>query len=102
MTRIQRILVCALLACALLAIQGIAALHAMEHVSHHANHGADAHRTVLCSWMCAAGQVVDGAPVTSIIERSPVDRIEPPTLRTIPWMAARTVPARGPPAHSVL
>ncbi len=102
MTRTQRIVVCALLACLLLALQGIVSLHATEHVSHQVHHGADAHSTVLCSWMCAAGQVIDGVPATSIIERSPVARIEPLTPRTIPFIAARTVPTRGPPVPFVL
>lgn len=98
MTRTQRILVCALLACSLLVLQGMVSLHAMEHASHHAHHGAAAHNTVLCSWMCAAGQIVDGVPTTSMIERSPVARIEPVTPPIILWIAARTIPARGPPA----
>lgn len=51
-----------LLACALLALQGVVYPHMLEHLSQHAHHEAGVHGTVVCSWMCAAGQDLEPVP----------------------------------------
>ncbi|HRC44255.1 MAG TPA: hypothetical protein PLT27_09405 [Nitrospira sp.] len=90
-----------LLACSLLALQGLVYPHALEHVSHHAHHGADAHSTVLCSWMCAAGQDLDtvtglfhaNVPLRGLVDHEVSDSLQ------IESRASRT--SRGPPVHSL-
>ena len=55
---IQRSLAC-LLVVSLLVIGGFASAQSLTHESQHAHHQKATHGTVLCSWMCAAGQVLD-------------------------------------------
>ena len=101
MTRTQRIMVSVLLACSLLALQGLVYPHALEHVSHHAHHGADVHSTVLCSWMCAAGQDLDavqGLFEVNVRLSGLVDQEATDSLQTEP-RARRT--SRGPPRFSL-
>ncbi|UVT21941.1 MAG: hypothetical protein H8K03_08625 [Nitrospira sp.] len=42
-----------------LAVGGLAQAQSAEHAGHHAQHQTATHGTVLCSWMCAAGTVLD-------------------------------------------
>ena len=55
-----------------LAIGGLAQAQAAEHAGHHAQHQTATHGTLLCSWMCAAGTVLDTEAVVIQAERSPV------------------------------
>jgi len=94
-------MVSVLLACSLLALQGLVYPHALEHVSHHAHHGADVHSTVLCSWMCAAGQDLDavqGLFEVNVRLSGLVDQEVTDSLLTEP-RAPR--PSRGPPRFSL-
>lgn len=54
-----------LLACVFLALQGMVYPYMLEHLSEHAHHEAGVHGTVVCSWMCAAGQ--DLEPVSQLV-----------------------------------
>lgn len=58
-----------LLACAFLILQGMVYPHMLEHLSQHVHHQPGVHGTVVCAWMCAAGQdvesVAEWVPVTS-------------------------------------
>ncbi|HZS12297.1 MAG TPA: hypothetical protein VFA38_08605 [Nitrospirales bacterium] len=68
-----------------------------DHASHHAQHQSKTHATVLCSWLCAAGQGVeavslhiDSTPtLLTLIAPQPVDRHTPPALNAFQ--------SRGPP-----
>ena len=94
-------MVSVLLACSLLALQGLVYPHALEHVSHHAHHGADVHSTVLCSWMCAAGQDLDavqGLFEVNVRLSGLVDQEATDSLQT-EHRAPRT--SRGPPRFSL-
>ena len=62
MTRVRHIALPLLLACLFLALQGDVYPHMLEHVSQHAHHDSGVHGTVVCSWMCAAGQDLGPAP----------------------------------------
>lgn len=53
-----------LLASYLLLLNGVAYPQTVAHETHHAHHQAATHSSVLCSWMCAAGQMLDGVQVT--------------------------------------
>jgi hypothetical protein len=56
----------------LLAIGGLAQAQSAEHAGHHAQHQAATHGTLLCSWMCAAGTVLDTEVVLIHAERNPI------------------------------
>lgn len=43
-----------------LSLNGLVYAQAVEHESRHAHHQAATHSSVLCSWMCATGQMLDG------------------------------------------
>ena len=51
------------LALCLLLLSGLIYIQTVPHTFHHSHHQAATHSTALCSWLCAAGQVLDGAPV---------------------------------------
>ena len=55
-----------------LAVGGLAQAQAAEHAGHHAQHQAATHGTLLCSWMCAAGTVLDSAVVLLQTVRNPI------------------------------
>jgi len=57
---------------AVLAVGGLAQAQAAEHAEHHAQHQAATHGTLLCSWMCAAGTVLDSDVVLIRAEYGPV------------------------------
>jgi hypothetical protein len=65
-----------LLVLCLLAVGGLASAQSISHESHHAHHHKAAHATVLCNWMCAAGQVLDTVTAPALVERSPVSLLE--------------------------
>lgn len=67
----QKTLSISLVLC-ILAVGGLAQAQAAEHAGHHAQHQAATHGTPLCSWMCAAGTVLDSDVVLIQAERSPV------------------------------
>ena len=101
MTRTQHIVVSVLLACSLLALQGLVYPHALEHVAHHAHHGAGVHSTVLCSWMCAAGQDLEtvaglvhvNGPLSGLVYHEVADSLQ------VERRAPRA--SRGPPVSSL-
>lgn len=51
------------LAAALVLVIGLMSKQMAMHALHHAHHKAATHASVVCTWMCAAGQVVDSAAV---------------------------------------
>ena len=55
----RRILAWGLVGCLLL-LNGLVYAQTVEHSVHHAHHRAATHASVLCSWMCAAGQSLEG------------------------------------------
>ena len=67
----RKFLSVALVLC-VLAVGGLAQAQAAEHAGHHAQHESATHGTLLCSWMCAAGTVVDTAAVLVQSEPSPI------------------------------
>ena len=56
---LQRSLSVALTVCLLL-LSGLMYPLTVPHAAHHAHHNAATHATVLCTWMCAAGQGLEG------------------------------------------
>jgi hypothetical protein len=97
----KRSLAC-LLVLSLLIISGFASAQALTHESQHSHHQKATHATVLCSWMCAAGQVLDSLSAPSLIEQSPVafaDEFVPPPIS---FVTVQFVSSRGPPASTAL
>jgi len=81
-----------------LAIGGLAQAQAAEHAGHHAQHQAATHGTLLCSWMCAAGTIVDSDVVLIQIERSPVAVIPIPLSNHLISEPSRISSSRAPPS----
>ncbi len=97
MTRLSRTaLVFGVLAC-FLVMSGMVSSHAAAHSLHHVHHNAATHSTILCSLMCAAGQVVSvaepvfDAPLT-VLHAIEASIVHPVTL-TVPTLHF----SRGPP-----
>ena len=90
-----------LLVLCILVVGGLAQAQSVEHAGHHAQHQAATHGTLLCSWMCAAGTVLDSAVVTFQVELSPIDLI--PLLNSAhPSIEmCQTSPSRAPPSFSL-
>lgn len=80
-----------------LAVGGLAQAQSVEHVGHHTQHQAATHGTVLCSWMCAAGTVLDTAVVLIQPERSPVAVVSLTYSVQVFSDPPRISPSRAPP-----
>ena len=90
-----------LLVLCILSVGGLAQAQSVEHAGHHAQHQAATHGTLLCSWMCAAGTVLDTAVVTFQAELSPIALVSPPHFAQTSIEACRTSPSRAPPSFSL-
>jgi len=90
-----------LLVLCVISIGGLAQAQMVEHAGHHAHHQAATHGTVLCSWMCAAGTVLDTAVVPFQIELSPLAFITSPNSAQPSIEACQTSPSRAPPSFSL-
>ncbi|BCA55759.1 conserved exported protein of unknown function [Nitrospira sp. KM1] len=90
-----------LLVLGIIVMGGLASAQSLTHESQHAHHQKATHGTVLCSWMCATGHVLDAAVVPDLIEQRPVALAEPYTIKTVPSLHSSIVTSRGPPAHTL-
>ena len=89
------------LAVCLLLLSGLAYPQTVAHAGHHAHHTAETHASVLCSWMCAAGQVFEGAAVVLHSDRNPVAVVSIGIVQAPASVVRSTNPSRGPPSLSV-
>src|SRR5262245_3569151 len=92
---------CLLVLCVLV-VGGLASAQALTHESHHAHHQKATHSTVLCSWLCAAGQVLDSTSAPYLVEQSPVARVEQTAFQSVPHVTLASVTSRGPPSSSII
>jgi hypothetical protein len=60
------------LAICLLLLSGAIYAQTVLHSLHHNHHQAATHSTALCSWLCAAGQGLDGGPVILQADSTPL------------------------------
>ena len=90
-----------LLVLCVLSVGGLAQAQSVEHAGHHAQHEAATHGTLLCSWMCAAGTVIDTAVVTFQAELSPIALVTLPHSVQPSVEACQTSPSRAPPSFSL-
>jgi hypothetical protein len=84
-----------------LSVGGLAQAQSVEHAGHHAQHQAATHGTLLCSWMCAAGAVLDTAVITFQAELSPIALVSRPHFAQASIEACQTSPSRAPPSFSL-
>jgi hypothetical protein len=97
MIRPSRQLVAVVLALVLLWVGAAVGVQIFDHATHHAQHQSTTHATVLCSWLCAAGQGVetvalhvDSAPtLLTLLTPHLLDRHTAPALNAFQ--------SRGPP-----
>jgi len=90
-----------LLVLCVLSVGGLAQAQSVEHAGHHAQHEAATHGTLLCSWMCAAGAVLDTAVVTFQAELSPIALVTFSHSAQPSVEACRISPSRAPPSFSL-
>lgn len=82
----------------LLGIGGFAPAHLLLHdEAQHAHNKHATHGTVLCTWMCAAGQVLDDVVVPAPIQQTPTERVEGQTFGFNLFVALPSATSRGPP-----
>ncbi len=93
----RKFLSIALVLC-VLAVSGLAQAQSAEHAGHHAQHQAATHGTVLCSWMCAAGTVLDSDVVLIQVERSPIALLSLPQVNVSTAEPFRVSSSRAPPS----
>lgn len=89
------------LAVCLLLVSGLAYPQTVAHAAHHAHHKATTHATALCSWMCAAGQVLEGVTVVVHVERGSIGVARLLVVQEPSSAVHQTAPSRGPPSLSV-
>ena len=90
-----------LLVLCVLSVGGLAQAQLVEHAGHHAHHQAATHGTVLCSWMCAAGTMLDSAVVTFQAELGPIALITLPNPAQLSIEVCQTSSSRAPPSFSL-
>jgi hypothetical protein len=84
-----------------LSVGGLAQAQSVEHAGHHAQHQAATHGTLLCSWMCAAGTVLDTEVITFQAELSLIALVPHPHFAQALIEACQTSPSRAPPSFSL-
>lgn len=85
----------------LLLLSGLAYPQTVAHAGHHAHHTAKTHASVLCSWMCAAGQVFEGTTAVLQSDRSPIGIASQVAVQEPVSHVLSTAFSRGPPSLSV-
>ena len=89
------------LAVCLLLLSGLVYPQTVAHAAHHAHHKAATHATALCSWMCAAGQVLEGISFGFHATLSPVTLTGIVVSHEPASAVVLTSLSRGPPLFSV-
>ena len=88
-----------LLVLSLLPVGGRAAAQSVTHEFQHAHHQKATHGTVLCSWMCSAGQVLDSLAAPALAEQSPIAFVDEFAPLLISFFSIQVVSSRGPPTR---
>ncbi|HQV10499.1 MAG TPA: hypothetical protein PKW52_04125 [Nitrospira sp.] len=101
MTRSRKTWLPLVLACAFLALQGFVYPHMLDHLSHHAHHEPGVHGTVVCAWMCAAGQDLESVPQFVPVTISLIALVDDIRVDSTSIESSALWPSRGPP-HSSL
>ncbi|HSB45419.1 MAG TPA: hypothetical protein VLD60_10425 [Nitrospira sp.] len=96
--RMQRFLACVLVLC-ILAIGGFAAAQSLTHDVQHSHHQKATHGTVLCSWMCAAGQAGEVSTVLMPLHVVPQEFAEQSSTASIQSNFSCSFSTRAPPVR---
>jgi hypothetical protein len=91
-----------LLVLCLLVVGGLASAQSISHESHHAHHHKATHGTVLCTWMCAAGQVLDTVTAPALVERTPISLVESCSTSECGLSFSSPLVSRGPPINTAI
>ncbi|CBK40402.1 exported protein of unknown function [Nitrospira defluvii] len=100
MTRVRHIAIPLLLVCVFLALQGVVYPHMLEHLSQHAHHESGVHGTVVCSWMCAAGQDLEPVPELVPVTIPVIALIDDNVVDSLSIESRALWSSRGPPDSS--
>jgi hypothetical protein len=95
-TFIQRTLAFCLALCIVL-VGGLASAQSVSHESQHAHHQKATHSSILCSWMCAAGQTHDASFSMFEHELNVLDYLEPFEFLFHHEIASTLLSTRAPP-----
>jgi hypothetical protein len=90
-----------LLVLGVLIVGGLAQAQSVEHAGHHAHHQAATHGTMLCSWMCAAGTMLDSEVVLIHTEAGPVASVPDLQVSDPSIESCHTAASRAPPSSSL-
>lgn len=85
------------LAVAMLGVLSMMTGSAVAHEIQHAHHTAAMHGTGICAWMCAAGQVFEGAAVVLHTDLTPIGHAIPSVLPDPNSADPLLVSSRAPP-----
>src|SRR5215467_736169 len=91
-----------LLVLSLLIIGGFASAQALTHESQHSHHQKATHGTVLCSWMCAAGQAGEATTVLVPSDVIPLEFVELSLDGYVQAAQPTQLATRGPPLSSTI
>jgi len=89
------------LAVCLLLLSALVYPQTVAHAAHHAHHKAATHATALCSWMCAAGQVLEGIQVVLQTDFAPILFAALPVFHEPCNNITLVSSSRGPPVFSI-
>jgi hypothetical protein len=95
-TSVQRVLA-VFLVLGILVTGGLASAQSIAHESHHSHHQKATHGTVLCSWMCAAGQGLGGDVAPSVLRVTAGELVEQSIPQVISSNSFQAIQYRGPP-----
>jgi hypothetical protein len=93
---LQRSLAC-LLALCILVIGGLASAQSITHDSQHSHHQKATHSTVLCSWMCTAGQAGETTAQFVPVELVPCEFVEHISADQVSAISSVILAPRAPP-----
>lgn len=93
---VKRALVPVLVLC-ILVVGGLASAQSITHESQHSHHQKSTHSTILCSWMCAAGQTHDASFAAFEHDLNILAYLEPFALNSYIEPSSSLLSARAPP-----
>ncbi len=96
----RQVLAVAVVLC-ILVVGGLASAQSIAHESHHGHHEKATHGTVLCSWMCAAGQVLDANAAPPLTEYAPIGAWDHVVQISTLHIALESPTSRGPPVRFI-
>lgn len=85
----------------LVLLNGLVYPQTVAHAAHHAHHTAATHATVLCTWMCASGQALQGIAVIFDSDLHPFTHLTRSAAQRWATGGRSATASRGPPSFSV-